>query len=123
MKMNMKRAYLVMLVALFLVIAAAVAVYCTTEHFPVYGISMAPTFKNGTNVLVLKGTWGIKPGDIIVFPYSVIHPSTNITCTHRVIDTTTNASGTFFLTQGDNNGEPDGWVPAASVIGKVIWIW
>jgi len=94
--------------------------------------SMEPYIHPG-DVVVTRGVdvaaaADLRVGDVITFlPY----PDNPTLVTHRIIGKSVNLSGTWFITQGDNNNAPDKWGPVgdfqvrghvAYVIPKVGWV-
>lgn len=87
--------------------------------------SMTPVIKVYDVVLNIKvnNPKDIKVGDIITY-ISSSPTSEGMTITHRVIDIEKLPDGTYeYLTQGDNNSEPDNnYIDFDSIIGKEILI-
>ena len=79
----------------------------------VVGKSMEPNLSHGDTLFVKKDGKEIKVGDIIAIEANPIR------ITHRVINIA-NVSA-LFLTKGDANEFPDGWVSEDRIIGKVIY--
>ena len=86
--------------------------------------SMEPGIKPG-DVVVTKGTTTqqaaeLNIGDVITFlPY----PDDPTLVTHRIIGKSVGASGTAYITQGDNNNTVDPWGPVRDfqVRGQVVY--
>ncbi len=77
--------------------------------------SMEPAIKMGSVVFV-KAQDNYKIGDIITFRTSA---SLEETTTHRIVDVIEEDDITYFQTQGDANGTPDGQlIPKDWVVGK-----
>jgi len=94
--------------------------------------SMEPNIDPG-DVVVTRGVdvasaANLRIGDVITFlPY----PDDPTLVTHRITGKSINSSGTWFITQGDNNNALDSWGPVgdfqvrgvvAYVIPKVGWV-
>ena len=87
--------------------------------------SMEPHIRPG-DVVVTRGVdtasaASLRIGDIITFlPY----PDNPTLVTHRIIGKSVNSSGTWFITQGDNNNTPDPWGPVGDfqVRGQVAYV-
>ena len=83
------------------------------KAFVVIGWSMAPTLNLGDIVFVKEGDIkDIQIGDIIAIQ------GEKAVFTHRVMDIN---GDPLFLTKGDANEDPDGWVEDSKVIGRVIY--
>ena len=94
--------------------------------------SMEPYIVPG-DVVVTRGVdeasaANLRVGDVIAFlPY----PDDPTLVTHRIVAKSINKSGTWFITQGDNNNAPDPWGPVGDfqvrgqveyVVPKVGWL-
>jgi len=87
--------------------------------------SMEPHIRPG-DVVVTRGVdtasaANLRVGDIITFlPF----PDDPTLVTHRIIGKSVNSSGTWFITQGDNNNTPDPWgsVGDFQVRGQVAYV-
>ncbi len=76
--------------------------------FPVVGGSMEPTIHLGSLAIVRPvDAAGLRVGDVVTF-----HPPANTDrfVTHRIVKVKADASGRYFVTKGDANAVPDGWV-------------
>ena len=84
--------------------------------------SMEPTIKVYDVILdeKVEDPHTIQKGDVITF-VSTSFISQGMTVTHRVVDVVDNGNGVEFITQGDNNLEPDSdTAKAYNVLGKVV---
>jgi len=103
---------------------------------------VVPKVLGGMSLTVLTGSMrpGISPGDVVVtrgidvaaaadlrigdvitfLPF----PDDPTLVTHRIIGKSVGASGTWFITQGDNNNAPDAWNPVGDfqVRGKLVYV-
>ena len=84
--------------------------------------SMKPTYNPG-DLILIKSTRDIRVGDVIAFNVPPPHDlETSSPIVHRVIKIEQLNGIIFYKTRGDNNPKADPWiVPAANVIGKVIY--
>lgn len=80
--------------------------------------SMNPTYNRGDAVLIeYMKPEDLRKGDILVFKHD------SIIITHRIVDITKKKDKYYFVTQGDANDNPDGFVSTnENVIGKVDYV-
>jgi len=81
-------------------------------RFTATGCSMAPFIRDGDVITISLSPLRLRPGDVVPF----VNPSCNQLLVHRIL----NVSQEGYLIKGDNNSEPDGRIPASSIIGRVV---
>ncbi len=82
-------------------------------RFRAPGFSMHPFIRNGDIITIAPLPPGRPgPGDVVAF----VRPGTGKLVVHRVVGRTDGG----YLIRGDNNDEPDGLIPAESVLGIVV---
>jgi signal peptidase len=115
-------ALLLLVVALPVIIFNYPGVIGAEGAFIVQTDSMEPEVPVDSLILVYKGDPSrITKGDIITF-YTNVEGRT-VRITHRVIEASELNGEFHYLTQGDNNQNPDPlWVPEENVIGEVRYI-
>jgi signal peptidase I len=109
-----------LLVAVFLLILAMLGAHQVKgfELDPLDGNSMLPTLQSGALIAMVEADPGqVHQGDIIGFYV----PSIDTRVCHRVIGTVQTRHGEAFITQGDGNPEPDGWVVYPGDITGKFW--
>ncbi|NOZ81534.1 MAG: signal peptidase I [Candidatus Micrarchaeota archaeon] len=89
-----------------------ILLHTETPVISVVSCSMFPELNRG-DVVIVSGAADYDIGDIIVYrsprvPYPIIH---------RIID----EKNGRFLTKGDNNPAPDGWIEPSAIMGKAIF--
>lgn len=84
-------------------------------RFHAKGFSMWPFIKDG-DIVTISPIQGTTPriGDIIVFT----RPESKVLVVHRIVG----KRGTMVLAKGDCNTDPDGWIPLANLLGRVVQI-
>ena len=80
-------------------------------RFSAPGFSMTPFIRNGDVITVAPGRF--RCGDVVAFVNSNCCGKLTV---HRIV----HISGEGYLIKGDNTPEPDGRVPASSIIGRVV---
>lgn len=83
-------------------------------NFQAKGGSMWPFIHSGDVITITQVNSSLHIGQIVAFTY----PDNGRLAVHRVICA---AQDRYFL-RGDNCSKPDGWIPAANIIGYVIRI-
>jgi signal peptidase I len=81
-------------------------------RFTATGCSMTPFIRDGDLITISPVPLRLRPGDVVPF----VNPSCNKLMVHRIL----NVSQEGYLIKGDNNSEPDGRIPASSIIGRVV---
>lgn len=121
----------VLLIPLLFIKGLGLILGTPTPLVSVISHSMDPTFTRG-DMLILKGVdpKEIEIGDIVVYD----RPGSKYPIVHRVIERKEYAGKVYIITKGDNNYYPDTgwvripgsnpeyWIPAEAVRGKVIAI-
>jgi hypothetical protein len=79
-------------------------------RFSAPGFSMTPFIRNGDVITVARGRFHY--GDVVAF--------VNLNCGKLTVHRIVHISGEGYLIKGDNTPEPDGRVPASSIIGRVV---
>lgn len=81
-------------------------------RFTASGCSMAPFIRDGDLITVSPVHVRLRPGDVVSF----VNPYCNKLMVHRIL----HVSRQGYLIKGDNNSVPDGLIPAAGIIGRVV---
>jgi len=81
-------------------------------RFTATGCSMTPFIRDGDLITISPAPLRLRPGDVVPF----VSPSCDKLMVHRIL----NVSREGYLIKGDNNTEPDGRIPASSIIGRVV---
>jgi signal peptidase I len=81
-------------------------------RFTATGCSMSPFIRDGDLITISPVSSRLRPGDVVPF----VSPFCDKLMVHRIL----NVSREGCLTKGDNNSEPDGRIPASSIIGRVV---
>jgi signal peptidase I len=84
----------------------------------VRGTSMLGTYNPGTLVIVHEQA-AYSKGDIVAYHVPDGEIGAGITVIHRIIG---GSAATGFITQGDNNPDPDDWRPKPSDIEGTAWV-
>ncbi|MEI8355753.1 MAG: S24/S26 family peptidase [Deltaproteobacteria bacterium] len=79
-------------------------------RFTAPGFSMTPFIRDGDVITIATGQ--PRYGDVVAF----LNPCRSKLTVHRIV----HVSRSGYLIKGDNTPEPDGRVPRASIIGRVI---
>jgi len=104
-------------------LVAALAVACWPQQYGgatsvtiVAGQSMEPTYHTGDLLLTRERSY--ERGDVVVYVVPEDQPGAG----HRVVHRLVGGDGdSGWLTQGDNNPQPDVWTPRdADVVGEVV---
>ena len=96
-------------------VAEAVLVSGHLLRRPVRGFSMAPWIQDGDRmVLAPAAPSEIRPGDIVQFA------APDGLRVHRVLAAEPGRDGPRFFVAGDASEVPDGLVPAAAILGRVV---
>jgi signal peptidase I len=93
----------------FTVLMAAVLEKGVPFRFSASGSSMTPFIRDGDVITVAPGR--IRYGDVVAF----VSPHSEKLTVHRVVRVSIDG----YLIKGDNVAEPDGYVPRASLLGRV----
>lgn len=81
-------------------------------RFTASGSSMEPFIRDGDVLTISPLSLPLRRGDVVPF----INPSGKQLMVHRILD----VSREGYLIKGDNNSVPDGRIPAAAIIGRVV---
>jgi hypothetical protein len=81
-------------------------------RFTASGSSMDPFIRDGDILTVSPVSLRLHQGDVVPF----VNPSSNQLMVHRILG----ISREGYLIKGDNNSVPDGRIPAAAIIGRVV---
>jgi signal peptidase I len=87
-------------------------------RFKARGVSMRPLVRDGDTLLVRPvEAREIHAGDVVL-----CSSQTDCVVVHRVLRRLPEADGFTFLVQGDQAGQPDGWIMQSQVYGRVAAI-
>lgn len=84
----------------------------------VRGISMEPTYHDG-DLVVIRRASSYRVGDIVAYRVPAGDVGGGLTVIHRVVG---GSAASAYTTQGDNNPEPDPWVPTIGQIEGTTWL-
>jgi len=84
----------------------------------VRGISMEPTYHDG-DLVVVRRSASYRVGDIVAYRIPGGDVGGGLTVIHRVVG---GSAASAYTTQGDNNPEPDPWVPTIGQIEGSTWL-
>jgi signal peptidase I len=81
-------------------------------RFRATGSSMTPFILDGDVVTMEPVSERLRPGHVVVF--------VNFRCNKLMVHRILRASPSGYVIRGDNNSEPDGLMPASSIVGRVV---
>lgn len=102
----------------FIGLSAEILSLGKTLRFQASGSSMQPLVRDG-DVLLIKP---VDPQDIRLGDIVLCQGEGERVVVHRVIRKRSKPEGLSFQIQGDQAAQPDGWIPAGSIYGRLVAI-